>query len=92
MRRLLLTCSLLAIVLVSVLAAPPTQACPNCKDSVGTSASESTGVGDANADVSSGFNASIYLMLTAFVGVLGLVSFTLYRGIRSGTPTASPVK
>lgn len=59
-------------------------ACPNCKESIPMGASQDTGSGDSSAGLSSGFNTSIYVMLSAFVGVLGFVGFTLYRGVRGG--------
>ena len=63
----------------------PVDACPNCKDSVATGASDASGMGDASGGLPGGFNASIYIMLTAFAGVLGFVGFTLYRGVRGPT-------
>ena len=80
-RKTTLPLVLLAMFFVAPIAIP-VSACPNCKDSIPTGASENTGMGDASAGVSSGFNASIYLMLISFVGVLGMVGYTLYRGVR----------
>src|SRR4051812_3621307 len=59
-------------------------ACPMCKDSI-------PGAEGANGDPSQmsggalpgGFNTSVYLMLAGFVGTLGLVSWTLVKGIRN---------
>ena len=62
-------------------------ACPNCKDSIPMGASDNSGGGDPSAGLPGGFNTSIYVMLSAFVGVLGFVGFTLYRGVR-GAPVS----
>lgn len=78
MRRLI---AVLILALLPTLTVPAV-ACPNCKDSVPTGASEASGMGDVSGGLPGGFNTSIYVMLTAFVGVLGFVGFTLYRGIR----------
>ncbi|HYO10441.1 MAG TPA: hypothetical protein VER17_15840 [Tepidisphaeraceae bacterium] len=51
-------------------------ACPMCKESVPSSDAQAAG------GVPSGFNNSIYLMLAALVGVLGMVAFTLVKGAR----------
>ena len=81
MRRLILINVCLALLSAGTLA-PVASACPNCKDSIPTGSSEETGAGEANAGLPGGFNASIYVMLSAFVGVLGFVGYTLYRGGR----------
>lgn len=72
---------LLSFVLAVGAATPDASACPNCKDSIGTAASEDTGTGGPSAGLPGGFNTSVYIMLTAFAGVLGFVGFTLYRGV-----------
>ena len=77
--------ALLSLVLAFGAAAPAASACPNCKDSIGTAASEDTGAGGPSAGLPGGFNTSVHIMLTAFIGVLGFVGFTLYRGVR-GSP------
>ena len=78
--------TLLTLVLaLGAFAAPTASACPSCKDSIGTAASDETGAGGPSAGLPSGFNTSVYIMLTALVGMLGFVGLTLYRGVR-GTP------
>src|SRR5688500_14229302 len=62
------------------------RACPACKDTLaGGDTSAPAGPGSANveAGVPSGFNSSVYLMLSGFLGTLGLVGLTLYRGVRT---------
>jgi hypothetical protein len=67
---------LLACLLVLAFAALAT-ACPNCKDTIANT--ESAG----SPGVSSAFNTSIYVMLGAFLGVLGLVAGVIIKGIRA---------
>ena len=61
-----------------------------CKDSIGGEESgPNTGLGGSgmsgpSAGLPSGFNNSVYVMLLAFGGTLGLVGYTLVRGGRSG--------
>jgi hypothetical protein len=73
--------------------------CPACKDTVAGgdgSTGEPIDPGVASTGgVSGGFNTSVYLMLGAFLGTLGLVGYTLVRGARSGngvypTTTGTP--
>ena len=72
MRRwnILLTC-----LLVLALAGTAT-ACPNCKDTIANT--ETAGA----PGVSASFNKSIYVMLGAFLAVLGLVARVIVKGIR----------
>ena len=77
--------AILTLVLAFGAIAPTASACPNCKDSIGTAASEDTGTGGPSAGLPGGFNTSVYIMLAAFGGMLGFVGFTLYRGA-TGTP------
>lgn len=68
--KLLLTCLLLLAL------AGLASACPNCKDTIAnTDAAGSPGISDS-------FNNSIYIMLGAFVGVLGLVAGVIIKGIQ----------
>jgi hypothetical protein len=63
----------------------PADACPACKDTVagGDASSEvETLSGGAAGGVPGGFNTSIYFMLGIFIGTLGLVGHTMYRGTR----------
>ena len=57
---------ILPLLIVAVLAAA-VHACPNCKDSIPTSNAENP------AGVADGINTSIYLMLGAFLAVLGFI-------------------
>jgi len=66
----------------------PADACPACKDTVAggdTSSDMETLSGGAGGGVPGGFNTSIYFMLGIFIGTLGLVGHTMYRGARGGT-------
>lgn len=51
-------------------------ACPMCKDSIPNS-----DVGNAVA-VPSGFNFSVYYMLTGLFATIGLISFIVVKGVR----------
>ncbi len=66
-------------------------ACPMCKDSI----PGSVGGGDpsqmSGGGLPGGFNNSVYIMLLGFFGALGLVGWTLYKGIRSSTRAGFPV-
>ena len=73
-------------------------ACPLCKDSIPNEENKPAETADlknplrqveAEASLPGGFNSSVYFMLSAFVGVLGFVGLTLYRGARSGGSTAA---
>lgn len=70
---------LLSAILALLLTAAPAVACPMCKDSVPASDAQSAG------GLPSGFNNSIYLMLGALFCVIGMVAWTLIKGIRAGT-------
>ena len=52
-------------------------ACPNCKDSVATTAN-----GGSAGGLPAGFNYSIYFMLLGLFAVLGFVGFTIMKGVR----------
>jgi hypothetical protein len=51
-------------------------ACPSCKETIASTETAST------PGISSAFNSSIYVMLGAFLGVLGLVAGVIIKGIR----------
>jgi hypothetical protein len=53
-------------------------ACPSCKDSIANT--DSAGA----PGISGAFNTSIYVMLGAFLGVLGMVAGIIIKGIRGG--------
>ena len=76
---------LIVFVLVLVVMTSSTWACPFCKDSVPNSDAQQAG------GVPSGFNNTIYLMLASLVGMVGFVSFTLFKGARSSINGKAPV-
>jgi len=67
----------LVIVLTLALTATAALACPLCKESVPSSDAQSAG------GVPSGFNNSIFLMLGGLFVVMGMVAFTVIKGMRS---------
>lgn len=62
-------------------------ACPMCKESVANDeAKRDTVAGGPNvldAGLPGGFNTSVYVMLAGFFGSLGLVGYTVVKGIRT---------
>jgi hypothetical protein len=68
--------------LIVALLATVAHACPNCKDSIPTSNA------DSPAGVANGINASVYLMLGAFLAVLGFVLNLVVKASR--TPSSRP--
>src|SRR5690348_5967988 len=52
-------------------------ACPMCKDSVPNNDVESAG------SVPIALNISVYMLLGTFLGVLGLISFGLFRAVQT---------
>jgi hypothetical protein len=75
---------LIVVVLMLVLATSA-WACPFCKDSVPNSDAQQAG------GVPSGFNNTIYIMLASLIGMVGFVSFTLFKGARTSVNgTAAP--
>jgi hypothetical protein len=81
MRRLT---PILVIALMLALTATAALACPLCKESVGSSDAQAAG------GVPAGFNNSIFLMLGGLFAVLGMVAFTLIKGMRSAGGAAAP--
>ena len=68
---------IIAVILVwNVLA----MACPMCKDSVPNNDGESAG------SVPIALNISVYMLLGTFLGVLGLISFGLFRAVQTTRP------
>ena len=59
-------------------------ACPNCKDSVATTAD-----GGSTGGLPAGFNYSIYFMLLGLFAVIGFVTFTIVKGVRSSATVPS---
>lgn len=80
-RRNLLLTSRIATALASLLCASAAIACPNCADQVANS--DSAG-GPA---LSGAFNASIYVMLGAFLCVVALVVGVILKGIKGADAT-----
>ncbi|HWE01466.1 MAG TPA: hypothetical protein VG326_03580 [Tepidisphaeraceae bacterium] len=52
-------------------------ACPSCRDAIAGAD------GAGTAGISGAFNSSIYLMLAAFLGVLGMVAGVIVKGIKN---------
>ena len=71
MRRLQVLISLIVL-----LTAQAALACPMCKDSIANTDAASAG------NLPGGFNTSIFIMLGAFLGVLGMVAGVIVKGIR----------
>lgn len=59
-------------------------ACPNCKDSVATTAD-----GGSTGGLPAGFNYSIYFMLLGLFAVIGFVAFTIVKGVRGSATVPS---
>jgi hypothetical protein len=70
---------ILSLILTSVAIA-----CPNCKEAVPTSDAQTA------AGLPAGFNFSIYYMLVGMMSVLGLITWTIIKGVRSTSSTHSP--
>jgi hypothetical protein len=64
-------------VLVTLCICGIASACPMCKDSIPSSDAAQAG------SLPGGFNTSVYIMLTSLIGVIGLVSGVIYKGITS---------
>ena len=82
MRRLTLTMIVLAALLLSASAA---RACPMCKDTISetaTVAQSQDGSSGPQASLPSGFNFSIYYMLTGLLCTIGLVAGVITKGVR----------
>jgi heme/copper-type cytochrome/quinol oxidase subunit 2 len=59
-------------------------ACPFCKDSVPSSDAQSAG------SLPNGMNNSVYLMLTAFFVVLGMIMGVVIKGVRDTNNRSGP--
>jgi hypothetical protein len=81
MRRLTLTTTVLAALLLS---AGIAGACPMCKDTISDTAMSQPqdGSGGPQASLPSGFNFSIYYMLTGLLCTIGLVAGVITKGVR----------
>ena len=65
-------------VLLTLALAGVALACPNCKDSI-----TSTADGGSTGGLPAGFNYSIYFMLLGLFAVLGFVGFTIVKAVRT---------
>ena len=76
------------IVVLAITLCGVASACPMCKDSIPSSDAAQAG------SLPGGFNTSVYIMLTSLIGVIGLVSGVIYKGIASTNNTARgfPIK
>ena len=74
----------LPLLIVAAMAAAA-HACPNCKDSIPTSNAENP------AGVADGINTSIYLMLGAFLAVLGFILNMVVKAAKPA-PRGFPLK
>ncbi len=74
---------ILCVLMMLALTTTVAMACPLCKESIPSSDAQSPGA------LPSGFNTSIYVMLGGLFGVLGLVGFTIVRGVRSSAAHVS---
>lgn len=77
-------CYILPLLIVAFVATAA-QACPACKDSIPASNA------DSPPGVSNGINASIYLMLGAFLTVLGFILNLVVKAAKPA-PRGFPVK
>jgi hypothetical protein len=65
------------VALLTITVTGMASACPMCKDSIPSSDAAQAG------SLPGGFNTSVYIMLAALIGVIGLVSGVIYKGIAS---------
>jgi len=67
-------------------------ACPLCKDSASNQEGAVTALHDANTsngeNISGGLNTSIYVMGGCLLGVMGMVSTVIVRGVKSSNRVA----
>ena len=78
---------LLAIFVVLFACSSSARACPMCKDSASNSQAASGPLHDAYSsngeNISGGLNTSIYVMFASLLGVGGIISTVMVRGMRS---------
>ena len=73
-----------AAVVAMSLFAGPASACPMCKDTItDTSKADHSTAEGPKEGLPGGFNVSVYLMLCGFIFVLGLILWTIIKGIRT---------
>lgn len=96
MRTALRTIVLITPLLFAVGSTPSAHACPACKDTVAGGDSSGGNPADPGGNpaggggLPGGFNTSVYVMLAAFLGTLGMVGVTLYRGARGPVTPRKP--
>lgn len=80
---------LLATLVVVSAIGTASQACPMCKDSVPNQEGVSGPLRDSydagGQNISGGMNVSVYVMLGALLGTIGLASTVMVKGVRSST-------
>jgi hypothetical protein len=73
------------VILFAAAASAP--ACPMCKDSVANREGEYNELHDSyttnGQNISGGINTSVYVMLGTLLGIMGMVSMVVVRGVRS---------
>jgi hypothetical protein len=73
------------VILFAAAASAP--ACPMCKDSVANREGEYNELHDSyttnGQNISGGINASVYVMLGTLLGIMGMVSMVVVKGVRS---------
>ena len=79
---------LLAVVVLLV-ATQGAMACPMCKDSISNAEGQTNELHDSytanGQNISGGINASVYVMLGTFFGVVGMVSTVIVKGVRGSS-------
>ena len=77
---------LLATIIILTAFTTGASACPMCKDSVSNREGETNELHDSytanGQNISGGINASVYVMLGTFFGVVGMVSTVIVKGVR----------
>jgi hypothetical protein len=80
------------LVLLVLVGCGAARACPLCKDSASNQEGAVTAMHDASnsngENISGGLNTSIYVMGGCLLGVMGLVSTVIVRGVRSSNRVA----
>jgi hypothetical protein len=73
--------------LILFAAAASAPACPMCKDSVANREGGYNELHDSyttnGQNISGGINASVYVMLGTLLGIMGMVSMVVVKGVRS---------
>jgi hypothetical protein len=72
--------------LVLIFATSGACACPMCKDSIANDEGTANSLHDSytsnGQNISGGINASVYTMLAVLLGMMGLVSTVIVKGVR----------